>query len=50
MISITEFFALMFIVFALIGTVNAFNIIDGFNGLLLVCFINCNGNILIWSF
>ena len=30
-----EFFALMFIVFALIGTVNAFNIIDGFNGLLL---------------
>ena len=35
MISYIAIFALMFIVFALIGTVNAFNIIDGFNGLLL---------------
>lgn len=30
-----ELFGLMFLVFAIVGIVNAFNIIDGFNGLLL---------------
>jgi UDP-N-acetylmuramyl pentapeptide phosphotransferase/UDP-N-acetylglucosamine-1-phosphate transferase len=30
-----EVFGLMFLVFAIVGIVNAFNIIDGFNGLLL---------------